>query len=50
MADKQNQRDDTLGEEVSAFGERAKGAAKDAAGSVTGNRALELEARSSSAE
>jgi uncharacterized protein YjbJ (UPF0337 family) len=50
MADKQNQRDDTVGEEVSAFGERAKGAAKDAAGSVTGNRALEREGERENAE
>jgi uncharacterized protein YjbJ (UPF0337 family) len=36
-------RDDSLGEEASALGERAKGAAKDAYGSVTGNRDLERE-------
>ena len=36
-------RDDTVGEEASALGERAKGAAKDAFGSVTGERALERE-------
>jgi uncharacterized protein YjbJ (UPF0337 family) len=34
-------KDDTVGEEVSAFGERVKGAAKDAAGHVTGNERLE---------
>ena len=36
-------RDDSVGEEVSAFGQRVKGAAKDAAGAVTGNRSLERE-------
>jgi uncharacterized protein YjbJ (UPF0337 family) len=35
--------DDTVGEEISAFGQRAKGAVKDAAGAVTGNRSLERE-------
>ena len=38
-----NKRDDSVGEEASAFGERAKGAVKDAAGAVTGNRSLERE-------
>ena len=33
----------TLGEEASALGQRAKGAVKDAAGAVTGNRSLERE-------
>ena len=33
----------TLGEEVSAFGQRAKGAAKDAAGAITGDERLERE-------
>jgi uncharacterized protein YjbJ (UPF0337 family) len=35
--------DGTVGEEVSAMGQRVKGAVKDAAGSVTGNRELERE-------
>lgn len=35
--------DDTLREEASAFGQRVKGAAKDAAGAVTGDRSLERE-------
>jgi uncharacterized protein YjbJ (UPF0337 family) len=35
--------DDTVAEEASAFGERIKGAAKDAAGAVTGNATLERE-------
>jgi len=35
--------DDTVGEEVSAFGQRAKGAIKDATGAVTGNDRLERE-------
>ena len=34
---------DSFGEEASAFGQRVKGAAKDAAGSVTGNERLERE-------
>jgi uncharacterized protein YjbJ (UPF0337 family) len=34
---------DSVGEEVSAFGERVKGAAKDAAGSISGNERLERE-------
>ena len=34
---------DTLGEEASAFGQRVKGAAKDAAGDLTGNERLERE-------
>ncbi len=34
---------DSFGEEASAFGQRVKGAAKDAAGSVTGNESLERE-------
>lgn len=38
-----NKRDDSLGEEASALGQRAKGAVKDAAGAVTGNRSLERE-------
>ena len=48
MAPKQN--DDTVGEEVSAFGQRVKGAAKDAAGAVTGNRSLEREGERENAE
>lgn len=31
----------SVGEEISGFGERAKGAAKDALGAVTGNESLE---------
>ena len=38
-----NKHDDTVGEEVSAFGQRVKGATKDAVGAVTGNRSLERE-------
>jgi uncharacterized protein YjbJ (UPF0337 family) len=40
MGDHKN---DSFGEEASAFGQRVKGAAKDAAGSVTGNERLERE-------
>lgn len=36
-------RKDSFSEEVSAFGQRAKGAVKDAAGAVTGNERLERE-------
>ena len=43
MADEKRHGDDTAKEELSAFGERAKGAAKDAVGSLTGNRSLERE-------
>jgi uncharacterized protein YjbJ (UPF0337 family) len=50
MADEKKHMDDTLGEEISAFGERAKGAAKDAAGSLTGNRSLEREGERENAE
>jgi uncharacterized protein YjbJ (UPF0337 family) len=50
MADEKKHKDDTLGEEVSALGERAKGAAKDAAGSLTGNRSLEREGEREYAE
>ena len=35
--------DDTVGEEVSALGQRAKGAVKDAVGDMTGNKSLERE-------
>ena len=45
-----NKNDDTVGEEVSAFGQRAKGVAKDAAGAVTGNRDLEREGERDRAE
>lgn len=38
-----DRRDDSVGEEVSAFGQRVKGATKDAVGAVTGNRSLERE-------
>ncbi len=41
---------DSVGEEVSAFGERVKGAAKDAAGSITGNSSLEREGERENAE
>jgi uncharacterized protein YjbJ (UPF0337 family) len=39
------QPDNTLREEASAFGERAKGAAKEAAGAVTGNERLKNEGK-----
>jgi len=42
--------DDTLREEGSAFGQRVKGAVKDAAGAVTGDRSLEREGERENAE
>jgi len=42
--------DDSVHEEVSALGERMKGAAKDAAGAVVGNRRLEREGERENAE
>src|SRR5215213_3634465 len=50
MAADNTRRDDSAREEASAFGERAKGAAKDAAGSITGNRRLEREGELENAE
>lgn len=50
MADDKTYRDDSVSEEASAFGERLKGATKDAAGSVTGNRRLEREGELENAE
>lgn len=48
MAIKQS--DGTVGEEVSAVGQRVKGVAKDAAGAVTGNREMEREGERDRAE
>jgi len=45
-----NHKDDTLREEGSAFGQRVKGAVKDAAGAATGNRTLEREGEIENAE
>ncbi len=42
--------DGTMGEEVSAFGQRAKGAVKDATGAMTGNRSLERDGERENAE
>ena len=50
MANDKRHPDDTVSEEVSAFGERAKGATKDAVGSVTGNERLEREGERENAE
>jgi uncharacterized protein YjbJ (UPF0337 family) len=50
MADERKHPDDSLSEEVSAFGERTKGAAKDAMGSVTGNKRLEREGEAENLE
>lgn len=43
MADINDRRDDSVGEEASALGQRAKGAVKDAVGAVTGDRSMERE-------
>ena len=43
-------KDDTVGEEAAAFGERVKGAAKDAAGHLTGNERLERQGERENAE
>lgn len=50
MANPKRQTDNTLGEEASAFGERAKGAVKQAAGAVTGNENLNREGKRENAE
>jgi uncharacterized protein YjbJ (UPF0337 family) len=50
MADERKHRDDSMAEEAGAFGTRVKGAAKDAAGAITGNRSLEREGERESAE
>ncbi|MEO6724286.1 MAG: CsbD family protein [Blastocatellia bacterium] len=50
MAIPKIQPDNTLGEEASAFGERAKGAVKEAAGAVTGNDRLKNEGKRENAE
>jgi len=42
-------KDDSVGEEVSAFGQRVKGAAKEATGAVTGDRSLEREGEAENA-
>ena len=43
-------KDDSVAEEVSAVGERVKGATKNAVGAVTGDRALEREGERENAE
>ena len=50
MTDEKKSRDDSVSEETRAFGQRVKGAAKDAAGSITGNRSLEREGERENAE
>ena len=45
-----NKRPDSVAEEASAFGQRAKGAAKDAAGAVLGNEGLERDGERENAE
>jgi uncharacterized protein YjbJ (UPF0337 family) len=41
--------DDSVGEEISAFGQRTKGAIKEGVGAVTGNRSLEREGEAENA-
>ena len=43
-------KDDTVGEEISAFGQRVKGAVKDAAGDIANDRGLEREGERENAE
>ena len=50
MANDKRQADDSVSEEVSAIGERIKGAAKDGLGAVTGNERLEREGERENAE
>jgi|SoiMethySBSTD1v2_1073268.scaffolds.fasta_scaffold550477_2 uncharacterized protein YjbJ (UPF0337 family) len=50
MTDERKHPDDSLSEEASAFGERAKGAAKDAVGSMTGNKRMEREGEAENLE
>ena len=50
MADDTRRADDTVSEEASAFGQRAKGAVKDAVGATTGNETLEREGERDNAE
>src|SRR4029450_12623831 len=50
MANEKRHPDETVSEEVSAFGERVKGAAKDSAGAITGNERLEREGERENAE
>ena len=50
MTDEKKYKDDSVAEEASAFGERAKGAAKDAIGDLTGNRSMEREGERENAE
>lgn len=49
MAD-EKYKDDSVAEEASAFGQRVKGAVKDATGAVTGNSSLEREGERENAE
>lgn len=50
MATTRREQEGTFGEEASAFGERTKGAVKDAYGSVTGNERIEREGEREKAE
>jgi uncharacterized protein YjbJ (UPF0337 family) len=50
MAPENKRPDNTVSEEVSAFGERVKGAAKDGIGAVTGDERLEREGERENAE
>jgi uncharacterized protein YjbJ (UPF0337 family) len=50
MANDNKRPDDSASEEVSAFGERVKGATKDKVGAITGNESLEREGERENAE
>jgi uncharacterized protein YjbJ (UPF0337 family) len=50
MSVEHRKKDDSLGEEISAFGERTKGAVKDVVGHVSGDRRLEREGELENAE
>jgi uncharacterized protein YjbJ (UPF0337 family) len=50
MASNNKYPDDSVSEEASAFGQRAKGATKDAVGAMTGNESLEREGERENAE
>jgi len=50
MANETRRTDDSVAEEVSAFGQRVKGAVKDGVGATTGNQSLEREGERENAE
>lgn len=50
MPNDNSRQDDSVSEEVSAFGQRVKGAVKDSVGATTGNESLEREGERENAE